>query len=122
MAFDETLAARVRALLRAMPEARDLVEKKMFGGLCFMVRGHMCCGVEKANLMMRVGPAQYAGALGRPGAREMDFTGKPLKGFVYVEPAHVAEDVALREWLGLCLDFNGTMAPKDGPPKTKPGT
>lgn len=100
MAFDSTLAGRIRAALLA----RDNVsEKKMFGGLCFMVRGHMCCGVEGRNLMLRVGPERYAAALARVHARPMDFTGKPLKGFVFVSPAGVRTARQLESWLAPAL-------------------
>jgi len=80
MAFDERLAQRIRQILKG---ARGVTEKRMFGGLCFLVRGKMCCGVERDHLVVRVGPEQYERALSKPHARPMDFTGRPLKGFVY---------------------------------------
>ncbi|MDX1374319.1 MAG: TfoX/Sxy family protein [Burkholderiales bacterium] len=102
MAYDEALAARVRARLAG---ARGLSERRMFGGLCFLVNGHMCAGVVGATLMLRVGPERYAEALARPHAREMDFTGRPLKGMVYVDPPGIAGAAALGRWLDLALAF-----------------
>jgi TfoX/Sxy family transcriptional regulator of competence genes len=81
MAFDEKLAARVRKLLA---ERSDLTERRMFGGLTFMVRGHMCCGAQGDELILRLGPDGADEALGSPHARPMDFTGRPLAGFVTV--------------------------------------
>ena len=89
MAFDEGLAERVREALR---DRRDLTEKKMFGGLCFLLGGNMCCGIVGDELMLRVGPEQYEPVLARPHAREMDFTGRALRGMVYVGSAGLAED------------------------------
>ena len=81
MLYDEGVAQRVR---EAMSDQKNVVEKKMFGGLSFMLQGNMCCGVVGAELMVRVGVDGYEAALSQPYARQMDFTGKPLKGFVYV--------------------------------------
>ena len=75
MAYDEGLAQRLRDFFH---ERSTVVEKKMFGGLCFMVGGHMCCGVVKERLMLRVGPARYQQALSQVGCHEMDFTGRPM--------------------------------------------
>ena len=83
MAYDERLAQRVREELADRP---GYAEKKMFGGLCFLLRGNMCCGVGKDGLMVRVGPEQYESALADDHARQMDFTGRPMKGFVFVHP------------------------------------
>ena len=77
MAYDEELAERIRA---ALGDRADVSERKMFGGLSFMLRGNMCCGVDKTNLMVRVGSEAYDEALAQPGARLMDFTGRPMKG------------------------------------------
>lgn len=102
MAFDQIFASRVREVLSSR---NDVTEKKMFGGLCFMVRGHMCCGIDKANFMLRVGPDQYEKVLAQKHARPMDFTGRPLKGFVYVAPEGLKAKRDLTRWLGLGLDF-----------------
>lgn len=105
MAFDEKLADRVR---RTLPR-RGVTEKKMFGGLCFMVRGHMCCGVEKNRMMLRIGPERHAAALKRPGAKPMDFTGRPMKGFVFVDRKALATRRQLERWLALALAYNAEL-------------
>ncbi len=109
MAYDENTAARVRQALAAVA---GVVERRMFGGLVFMVRGNMCCGVEQDQLMLRVGPAQYADALAQPYAGVMDFTGRPLRGFVIVPPAGFATTAALQEWLDRALTFVQTLPAK----------
>ncbi|MBZ2169938.1 MULTISPECIES: TfoX/Sxy family protein [Marinobacter] len=109
MAYDEGLAERVRDMLNGKAE---LAEKKMFGGLCFMVSGHMCCGILGDTLMARVGPEQYKACLRKPYASEMDFTGRPMKGLLYVRAEGVAEDVDLSVWLDRCLDFVHSLPDK----------
>ncbi|MCH7488478.1 MAG: TfoX/Sxy family protein [Chloroflexi bacterium] len=96
MAYDEELAERIRA---ALADRTDVSERKMFGGLTFMLRGNMCCGVEKENLMVRVGPDAYDEALAQPGARLMDFTGRPMKGMVFVGPEGYESDDGLAAWV-----------------------
>jgi hypothetical protein len=108
MSYDEKLAARIRSQLSGR---RDVVEKKMFGGLCFMVGGAMCCGLTKTDFMVRVGPAQYEEALAQPHARPMDFTGRPLKGMVYVAPQGLRTDAALGRWLQRGLAFVSKVGP-----------
>ena len=96
MAYDERLADRVRAAL----DGQDgLGERKMFGGLAFMLNGNMCCGVVKNDLMIRVGPDAYDDALSQPGARPMDFTSRPMRGMVYVSQKSMADDNALATWV-----------------------
>jgi hypothetical protein len=102
MAYDETVANRVR---RALGEQGDFDEKRMFGGLAFMVRGHMCCGIVGSEIMVRVGPDGYAEALAAPHARPMDFTGRPLTGMVYVGSAGFKTEAALDVWVGRGLAF-----------------
>jgi TfoX/Sxy family transcriptional regulator of competence genes len=85
VAYDEALAERVRAEVESQAGERDLAEKKMFGGLAFMVDGAMTVGVTGTDLMVRVGPDAHAEALGLPHARPMDFTGRPMKGYVFVD-------------------------------------
>lgn len=109
MAYDEGVAERLREVFADRP---GLTEKKMFGGLAFMYRGHMLMGVIGESLMARVGPSGYAQALKRPHAREMDFTGKPMQGYVYVDPAGFESDPDLGEWVDLCLRFNASLPPK----------
>jgi TfoX/Sxy family transcriptional regulator of competence genes len=102
MAFDEAVAGRIRKALTGAP---GVVEKKMFGGIAFMVRGNMCCGVIGDRLMLRVGPKGYETALSLPHARTMDFTGKPMKGMVYVEPAGFASAGDLNAWIATAKEF-----------------
>lgn len=109
MPYDEGLAQRLRETYHGTP---NVIEKKMFGGLAFMVDGHMSCGIVKDTLMARVGPEQYREALDKPHAREMDFTGRSLKGFVYVAPEGFASDADLAEWVELSLRFVRSLPPK----------
>ena len=109
MAYDERVAQRVR---RALTKQRGVVEKKMFGGLAFLLHGHMCCGVVGEELMVRVGADAYDAALSRPHARQMDFTGKPLRGFVYVAPAGFASAGDLRAWVAKGADFASSLPSK----------
>jgi len=81
-------------------------QKRMMGGICFLVEDKMCVGVIKQNLMARIDPDIYEKTLSKPGCKEMDFTGKPMKGYVFVEPEGVDMDIDLEEWIELCLDFN----------------
>ena len=98
MAYNERLAERVRAILAAHD---GISERKMFGGLAFLVNGKMCVGVMNDEFMVRSGPAQHAAALKKPHARPMDFTGRPMTGMVYVSPAGVSRGPALRRWIEL---------------------
>ncbi len=109
MAFDEGLAIRVREILERNQEAR---EQRMFGGLCFLLGGNMCCGIVGETLMVRVGPEAYEEALARPHAREMDFTGRPLRGMVYVDPEGIAEDRDLESWIQAGVSFAGSLPRK----------
>lgn len=109
MAYDDTLAARVRDILSGR---EGVAEKKMFGGLTFMVGGHMCCGIAGKELMLRLGEPGAAGALGDANVRPMDFTGRPLKGMVFVTPDGCADDRALKRWVSKALDFVSTLPPK----------
>jgi hypothetical protein len=109
MAYDEGVAERLRDLFLARP---GLTEKKMFGGLAFMYRGHMLVGIIGESLMARIGATEYENVLKRPHVRKMDFTGKPMTGYVYVEPAGFESDSDLQEWVDLCIRFNATLRPK----------
>lgn len=109
MAFDEGLAERIRNLV---PKTIELDEKKMFGGLAFLYNGHMFCGLTQSDLMIRVGAEHYQAALSEPHAREMDFTGKPLKGFVYIDAEGISEDGDLLKWLNRGLAYVATLPPK----------
>ena len=109
MAFDEGLAERLRECFR---DHSGVTERKMFGGLAFMWRGYMCVGVLGESLMARVGPEQYANALMRPHVRKMDFTGKPMKGYVYVAPSGFESDEDLARWVGQCMRFVESLPPR----------
>lgn len=109
MAFDRALAERMRDLL--LPR-QGIAEKKMFGGLAFMFNKYMFVGILGDTLMARVGPEAYAAALQQPHVREMDFTGKPLKGYVYVAAAGIEADVALAQWVDRCARFVESLPPK----------
>lgn len=109
MPFDAALAGRVRDVLSDVP---GVAERRMFGGLCFLIGGHMCCGIVRDLLMVRVGPDAYPAALAEPHAREMDFTGRPLRGMVYVEPAGIRTTASLRTWVERGRRFAGGLPPK----------
>jgi TfoX/Sxy family transcriptional regulator of competence genes len=109
MAFDEQLATRVRAVLVGVP---DITERRMFGGLSFLAGGHMACGIVGSNLMLRLGEGGAEAALDTPHARPMDFTGRPMRGMVYIEPAGLTNDAELADWVGRALHFVSTLAPK----------
>ena len=96
MPYDEQLAERVRHALRGRT---GISEKKMFGGVAFLVGGKMLCGIVKNDLMVRVGPERYGEALGRPHVRPMDFTGRPMKGFVFIGPAACDTREAVAAWV-----------------------
>ena len=104
MAYDEYLAERVRINLKE--RNISTVEKKMMGGLCFMVDDKMCVGITDNRLMARIGEEAYAEALKKEGCNKMDFTGREMKGFVYVQPDGMDMDSDLDYWIQLCLDFN----------------
>jgi TfoX/Sxy family transcriptional regulator of competence genes len=109
MPFDENLADRVRTLVQDQP---DIAERKMFGGLAFLLRGHMCCGIVRSDLMVRVGPEDYESALAESHVRPMDFTGRPLKGMVYVAPAGIRTASSLRRWIERGIHFSQTLPAK----------
>ena len=115
MAYNEQLASRVRQILK---RKRNLEEKKMFGGLTFMLNGHMCCGVDKNNLMVRVVQDRYEGLLKKPHARVMDLTGRPLKGFIFVGSDGYRTDSALKFWIDQAVQFTRSQPPKKAKPKS----
>lgn len=106
MAYDEGLAQRIRETFAAR---KGIAEKKMFGGLCFLLRGNMICGIVGDELMVRTGPDAWVEALARPHVREMDFTGRSLRGFVYVDPLGIADDDALEAWLRQGVAFAASL-------------
>jgi len=103
MAYSEKLANRVRTILADHP---GVEEKKMMGGLTFMVNNKMCVGILKDDLMARIDPAAYEMALEKRGCREMSFTGKPMKGFVFISPDGTKTKEDLNYWIGLALEYN----------------
>jgi TfoX/Sxy family transcriptional regulator of competence genes len=107
MAYDEQLAQRIRDVLAG----ERVREQKMFGGIAFMVGGHMTCGIVGDDLMLRLGEEGADAALDRPHVRPMDFTGRPLSTMVYVEPAGVRGG-ALADWIGEALAYTRTLPPK----------
>lgn len=109
MAYDEGLAQRIRERL---DEERGVTEKRMFGGLAFLVDGNMSVGVVGEELMVRVGADAYEATLALPHAREMDFTGRPMKGFVYVATAGFEGDEDLGAWVDRGLDFARSLPRK----------
>jgi len=109
MAYEEQLAIRVRRILAGR---RDIEEKAMFGGLAFMARGHMCCGLVNDRLMVRVDQDAYDSLLDAPGVRPMDFTGKPMRGFLYVAGAGISTPKKLHTWVSRALAFAASLPPK----------
>lgn len=109
MAYDERLAERIRAVLE---RTRGAGERRMFGGVCFTVDGHMVCGVTKNDMMVRIGTEKYRRALARPHVRPMDFIGRPLAGFVYVAAAGLKGDASLRNWVGAGVAHARTLPAK----------
>ena len=103
MAYNEHLANRTRELLLSQ---RKVEEKKMMGGLAFMVNNKMCVGIISEDLMARIDPAAYESAIEKKGCREMNFTGRPMKGFVFISPEGTRTKKDLEYWVKLSLDFN----------------
>jgi TfoX/Sxy family transcriptional regulator of competence genes len=117
MPYDELLAKRIRNILT--PHEKHLEEKKMIGGLCFMYKGKMSCGIVKEDLMVRVLSEKYESCLQQPHCRVMDFTGKVLKGFLYVGSEGIQTDKQLRSWLELGIEFVDKQVPKTKKTKAK---
>ena len=109
MSYDESLATRIR---KALAKRRGVTEKKMFGGLAFLLPQGMFCGLIKDDLMVRVGPQRYEEMLREPHARPMDFTGRPMKGYVFVGKAGLRGAAALGRWVGRGADFVQTLPRK----------
>jgi hypothetical protein len=109
MAYDEALAARVRA---ALGDQQGVRERKMFGGIGFLLNGNMCCGVYKEDLILRLSAEEADGALSTPDVRQFDITGRPMTGWVLVAPAGTAGDERLRDWVDRALAFVSLLPPK----------
>jgi TfoX/Sxy family transcriptional regulator of competence genes len=115
MAYDEGLAERIRGVLE---DRKDVSEKRMFGGIAFLVKGHMSVGIVKDELMVRVGPAAYDRLLEQPHARKMDFTGRPMKGFLYVSSAGLESDGELASWIEQGVAFASALPAREPRPGT----
>jgi hypothetical protein len=124
MAYDEGLAERIRGVLDGRP---GVSEKRMFGGIAFLVQGHMSVGIVQDKLMVRVGPESYDRLLRERHVRRMDFTGRPMKGFVYVVPQGYETDADLQRWVDLGVSYVTSLPAKPSPgtggrpPKRRPG-
>lgn len=114
MAYDEALADRIRRTVGPRP---GVTERRMFGGLAFLLNGKMFCGIVRDELMVRVGPGRYPAALAKSHVRPMDFTGRPMAGYVYVAPAGARTERAVRTWVEQAAAFVATLA--GGDPKTR---
>lgn len=109
MAFDERLAARIRTHLG---KRTGLVEKKMFGGIAFLLKGNMCCGVHREALIVRLDPGETDRALADPSTRVFDLTGRPMKGWILVEPKGLATDAQLARWIDRAAEYAGSLPTK----------
>lgn len=108
MAYDLKLAERIRSQLDEVP----VVEKKMFGGVGFLVHGNLACGVNKDNLIVRVDPQKHAALLKKPHAKPFDLTGRPMKGWLLVEADGCKTDKQLSTWIKEGVDFASTLPAK----------
>ena len=109
MAYDTSLAQRVREVLG---KPTGVSERAMFGGLAFLVDGKMFIGIRNSSLMARVGPERHSDALAMPSVRVMDFTGRPMKGYVYIDPPAIADDRDLRAWVSWCVEYVALLPSK----------
>lgn len=103
MSYNEKLSSRIR---KSLADFQNVEEKMMFGGVCFMLNGKMCVGVTKDKMMCRIGPEVYQVALENKGCREMDFTGKAMKGYVFVSYEGMKTKKDFDYWINLCIEFN----------------
>lgn len=109
MAYDEVLAGRIHDMLNKHP---GLVEKKMFGGIAFLIQGNLAVGVHKDMLMVRIGPDAYDETMKYPHTRPFDITGRAMKGWVLVEPDGISSDSELKDWVEAGVNFALTLPPK----------
>ena len=116
MAYDHGLADRVRSILDRRPR---FSEKNMFGGICFMIGGNMCCGIVKTDLMIRLTADEAARGLRQPHTRPMDFTGKPMKSMLYISPEGCDADADLQAWVESAYTFACSLPAKTNGPKTR---
>jgi|SRR2546425_13177048 len=109
MAFDERLAERIRGTLG---KRKGLVEKRMFGGVAFLLNGNMCVGVHKSDLIVRLAAEETDAALSQPHTRRFDLTGRPMKGWILVEPAGLKTDAKLGRWVQVAAKHASSMPAK----------
>lgn len=109
MAFDETLADRIR---KRLGKHAGLAEKKMFGGIAFLLNGNMCVGVHGKDLIVRLDPEKTEKALSEPNTRRFDLTGRPMKGWMLVEPPGLASDADLKKWIDIATKFAASLPKK----------
>lgn len=109
MAYNKQLAERIRV---ALTKRKGVTEKKMFGGLTFMLHGHMCCGITDDDLVLRLGTEQSEKAVKKPHVRACDFTGRPMKGMVMMGPGGYKTDAALQQWVQQAADFVSSLPAK----------
>ncbi|MBI4419871.1 MAG: TfoX/Sxy family protein [Gemmatimonadetes bacterium] len=109
MAYDEQLAERIR---KRLGKRAGLVEKKMFGGIAFLLRGNMCCGVHGQEMIVRLPPEDTAKVLAQPHTRRFDLTGRPMKGWLLVEPNGLATDAKLGKWVAVAATYAGSLPAK----------
>jgi TfoX/Sxy family transcriptional regulator of competence genes len=116
MAYNPQLLERIRAILS---KRSDVVEKRMFGGVAFMVRGNMACGPHNDNLLIRIGADAAARAMSEPHVKPMMFTGKALKPFATVEAPGIKTDAQLRRWVEMAAAYAASLPPKKGIPRAR---
>jgi len=109
MAFDEQLAGRIRL---SLGRRKGLTEKKMFGGIAFLLNGNMCCGVHRTEMIVRLAPEATDHALTDRHTRLFDLTGRPMKGWLLVEPAGLTTDAKLGKWVAVAAKYAGSLPPK----------
>jgi hypothetical protein len=109
MAFDEKLAERIR---KRLVKREGLTEKKMFGGLAFLLNGNMCCGVHKEDMIVRLDPGQTEKALSERHARAFDLTGRPMKGWLLVAGDGLTTDAALGKWIDVATSYARSLPAK----------
>lgn len=109
MAFDEKLAERIR---KRLGKRKGLTEKKMFGGIAFLLNGNMCCGVHKGDIIVRLEPKETEKALSQSHARAFDLTGRPMKGWLLVAGEGVVTDAALGKWIDVATSYAGSLPAK----------
>ncbi len=109
MSYDEGLAQRIRKLVA---DRSGLTEKKMFGGVSFLIQGNMACGVLKDEMIVRIDPEQHDAAVAKPHVRTFDYAGHPMQGWIFVGPAACASEVGLKEWVDTGIRYALSLSPK----------